>query len=387
MPALMMSPSRYAAVILLILLIFNLYLFQKIRPYSQTPDLSLHTSLPTVVLDTNVEPAATATVTVTQTVTQTVATTTTTITPDDQSTPSKPQTDTQTQPQHDDTSSELSIKPLLAHQAIPDFPAKIWHKCGPKGVNEHAQELMNLWLKKNPHFRHELLTDESADQYVRERYAYWPEVLETYMALTVPILKADFLRILIMYADGGIWSDLDVVDEVPVSEWIPKELADNTAKNPINIVVGIEFPGHQFTSWTVMAKPHLQHFKVVIEYVMKQLKTVGIEHNVPLSRITKPMIEGEDVVKVTGPQAITVALLDSLSKELGREVSKKEVAGLKKPKLLGDILVLPQAAFAALQGGKPTDQGPYLVSHQYASSWKNDQGGELGQKPPAPKAN
>ncbi|KAL3453116.1 hypothetical protein BJX65DRAFT_160425 [Aspergillus insuetus] len=379
MATLMNSPSRYVALIVLVMLIFNLYLFQRVgRLNSENEayrDMSLQTSLPTATLDTKVEPA---TVTVTQTVTAT-----TTLTPDDKTIPSNPQTQTQTQTQDDDTTSEMSIKPLLAHQAISDFPAKIWHKCGPKGVSDHAQELMNIWLQKNPHFRHELLTDDSADQYVRERYAYWPEILEAYMALTVPILKADFLRVLIMYADGGIWSDLDVVDDVPVSEWIPKELADNTDKNPINVVVGIEFDGHQFTSWTVMAKPHLQHFKAVIEYVVKQLKTAAIEHHVPLSGLTKLMIEGEDVVKVTGPQAITVALLDSVSKELGQEVSKKDIGGLKKPKLIGDILVLPQAAFAALQGGKPTDQGPYLVSHQYAGSWKNDQGGEEGQNPPA----
>ncbi|KAL2829590.1 hypothetical protein BJY01DRAFT_123796 [Aspergillus pseudoustus] len=378
MATLMMSPSRYVAVIVLVMLIFNMYLFQRvIRLNSENEayrDMSLHTSLPTATLDTKVEPA---TVTVTQTVTAT-----TTITPDDKTLPSKPQTQTQTQ-DDDDTTSELAIKPLLAHQAIPDFPAKVWHKCGPKGVSDHAQELMKIWLQKNPQFRHEILTDESADQYVRERYAYWPEVLETYLALTVPILKADFLRVLILYADGGIWSDLDVVDDVPVGEWIPKELAENTAKNPINVVVGIEFPGHQFTSWTVMAKPHLQHFKAVIEYVMKQLKTAAIEHHVPISGITKLMIVGEDVVKVTGPQAITVALLESLSKELGAEVSKNDLNGLKEPKLLGDILVLPQAAFAALQGGKPTDQGPYLVSHEYSGSWKNDKGGEEGQNPPA----
>ncbi|KAL3467367.1 hypothetical protein BJX64DRAFT_168291 [Aspergillus heterothallicus] len=377
MAALMMSPSRYVAVIVLVMLVFNMYLFQRVvRLNSENEtyrDMSLHTSLPTATLDAKVEPA---TVTVTETVTAT-----TTITPDDKTFPSKPQAQTQTQ--DDSTSSEFSITPVLAHQAIAEFPAKIWHKCGPKGVSDHAQELVNIWLQKNPNFRHELLTDDSADQYVRERYAFWPEVLETYMALTVPILKADFLRVLILYADGGVWSDLDVVDDVPVKEWIPQELAENTDKNPINIVVGIEFDGHQFTSWTVMAKPHLQHFKAVIEFVMKQLKTAAIEHHVPLSGLTKLMIQGEDVVKVTGPQAITVALLESLSKELGSEVSKKEIGGLKRPKLIGDILVLPQAAFAALQGGKPTDQGPYLVSHQYAGSWKNDKGGEEGQDPPA----
>ncbi|KAL4885265.1 hypothetical protein BJY04DRAFT_180509 [Aspergillus karnatakaensis] len=367
----LMSTSRYAAVIVIFLLIFNMYLFQRVirlNSQNETLEMSLQTSLPASITS-KLEPA-TVTVTSTVTATQTVS-------------PEKAGADTpktQSNKEYD-----ASIVPLLSHQAAPDFPAKIWHKCGPKGLTEQAQKLIDQWLEKNPNFRHELLTDDSGDQYVRENYAYWPEVLETYMALTVPILKADFLRVLILYADGGIWSDLDVSDEFPVSDWIPEKLAKDTKKNPINVVVGIEFDGYQFTSWTVMAKPHLQHFKAVIEYVVKELKTAALENKVPLSGLTKPMLVNPDVVGVTGPQAITMALLQSVSEEVGRQVTKDEVRGLKEPKLVGDILVLPQAAFAALQGGMPKDQGPYLVSHQYAGSWKNDAGGEEGQNAPESK--
>ncbi|KAL4874080.1 hypothetical protein BDV12DRAFT_158988 [Aspergillus spectabilis] len=372
MASLMMSPSRYVAVIVVFLLIFNMYLFQRVirlNTQNETLEMSLQTSLPASITS-KLEPG-TVTVTVTSTVTAT------TTVPPEKAGPDTPISQT-------DNDSGSAIVPLLAHQAAPSFPAKIWHKCGPKGLTEQAQKLIDQWLEKNPNFRHELLTDDSADQYVLENYAHWPDVLETYMALTVPILKADFLRVLILYADGGIWSDLDVADEYPVSDWIPEKFTKDT-KHPINVVVGIEFDGWQFTSWTVMAKPHLQHFKAVIEYVVKALKTAAIENKVSLSELTKPMLVDPDVVAVTGPQAITQALLKSVSIETGQEVDKGQIRSLKEPKLIGDILVLPQAAFAALQGGMPKDQGPYLVSHQYAGSWKNDAGGEEGQNPPASK--
>ncbi|KAL2816233.1 hypothetical protein BDW59DRAFT_153371 [Aspergillus cavernicola] len=367
MATLMMSPSRYVVAIVAFLLIFNMYLFQRVvhlNGQNEELEVSLHTSLPTAITS-ELEPA---TVTVTNTVTAT-----TTVIPDKT---------TGTVNTQDDETFDSSIRPLLAHQASLSFPAKIWHKCGPKGVDEKTQQLVDLWLEKNPNFRHELLTDESADQYVRENYAHWPEVLETYMSLTVPILKADFLRVLILYADGGIWSDLDVSCEVPVSGWVPDKIAKDT-EHPVNVVVGIEFDGWQFTSWTVMAKPHLQHFKAVIEYVVKQLKALAVENHVTLAGITKPMIP--DVVAVTGPQAITMSLLKSVSEETGEDITKQHISQLKEPKRIGDILVLPQAAFAALQGGLPTDQGPYLVSHHYSGSWKNDVGGEEGQNPPAAK--
>ncbi|KAL4736831.1 hypothetical protein BDV11DRAFT_193048 [Aspergillus similis] len=373
MAGLMVSSSRYVAAIVVFLLIFNMYLFHRVirlNTQNETLEMSLQTPLPAAI--TSKIDSTTVTVTATVTATKTINAEKTANAP-------APANGLKSQPDKDTGSG---IKPLLAHEAAPTFPAKIWHKCGPKGVSEHAQKLMDLWLEKNPHFRHELLTDESADQYVRENYADWPDVLETYMALQVPILKADFLRVLILYADGGIWSDLDVQDEVPVSAWIPEKYTKDT-EHPVNVVVGIEFDGWQFTSWTIMAKPHLLHFKHVIEYVVKQLKTTAIENHVTLSQITKAMV-GE-VVAVTGPQAITMALLQSVSEETGQDITKQHIRQLKEPKLLGDILVLPQAAFAALQGGNPTDQGSYLVSHQYAGSWKNDVGGEEGQDPPAPR--
>ncbi|OJJ04422.1 hypothetical protein ASPVEDRAFT_85820 [Aspergillus versicolor CBS 583.65] len=367
MAGLVNSASRYGMAIFVFLLIFNMYLFNRVirlNSQNETLEMSLQTSLPTLITS---QPEL-ATVTITNTV---IATTT--VAPETQAEPNK----------QDDTGYSAGIKPLLAHQASPEFPAKIWHKCGPKGVSEPVQKYVDTWFTKNPNFRHELLTDESADQYVRENYAEWPEVLETYMALTVPILKADFLRVLILYADGGIWSDLDVTCEVPVSEWIPERFTKDT-ENPINVVVGLEFDGWQFASWTVMVKPHLQHFKAVIEYVVRQLKYQANDNHVSVSELTKPMLT--DVVAVTGPQAITMALLRSVSEETGQEVTKDQIRHLKEPKLLGDILVLPQAAFAALQGGKPTDQGPYLVSHWYSGSWKNDAGGEEGQNQNPPKA-
>ncbi|KKK18989.1 hypothetical protein ARAM_001485 [Aspergillus rambellii] len=377
MGTLFMSPSRYVAAIVVFLLIFNMYLFNRvIRLTTQNEefcDTSLHTSPPIAAVTTSPTTVDPLPKPVTVTVTN-IVTTTTTVTPND--TPANPPVKGHGSSSSSSSSSSLSVQ----NPATAAIPAKIWHKCGHKGVNDDARKLIDQWLEKNPNFRHEVLTDESGDQYVREHYADWPEVVDTFMALTVPILKADFLRVLIMYADGGIWSDLDVACEVPVSEWIPKKLA-NDPLHPINVVVGIEFDGWQFASWTVMAKPRLAHFERTIRYVLDQIQKLAADNHVSIPAITKPMIP--DVVAVTGPQAITIALLQSVSAATGQDIQKQAILNLKEPTLIGDILVLPQAAFAALQGGFPKDQGPYLVSHHYSGSWKNDVGGEEGVKPPS----
>lgn len=43
------------------------------------------------------------------------------------------------------------------------------------------------------------------------------------------------------------------------------------------------------------------------------------------------------------------------------------------------MLILPGNAFAAAQSEDLEDQGPVLVTHHYAGSWKNDYGGEMAK--------
>jgi hypothetical protein len=57
---------------------------------------------------------------------------------------------------------------------------------------------------------------------------------------------------------------------------------------------------------------------------------------------------------------------------LGRKIS-----GLFEPKLISDVLILPGNSFGALQNEFPQNEGPALVTHHYAGSWKNDHGREV----------
>jgi len=94
-----------------------------------------------------------------------------------------------------------------------------------------------------------------------------PDILNTYFSLNIPILKADLLRYLILYADGGVWFDLDVsCEDTPIDNWV---LAEHRAAN---LVVGLEFDYDyqedtamysQFASWTIMAKPRSPHLMQV----------------------------------------------------------------------------------------------------------------------------
>jgi mannosyltransferase OCH1-like enzyme len=260
------------------------------------------------------------------------------------------------------------------------IPEKIWYKLGPKGLSDDAQEWINTCLHKNPTYRHEFLTDDSGDYYVREYFSQRPDVVDAYLQLPIPILKADLLRYLILYAEGGIWSDLDVSCEEPeIHSWIPQEYRRETG-----LVVGLEFDSDweddgqlhsQFASWTIMARPQSPHMWQVVEDIIEELQKMSKENNVPISGINRDMIR--DVVDLTGPKRMTWSVVKSLGNILGGTIDDRNISRLLKPKLLGDVLIMPGNSFAASQNGYPEDQGPPLVTHHYAGTWKNDHWGEM----------
>ncbi|KAI9046515.1 hypothetical protein LZ554_009262 [Drepanopeziza brunnea f. sp. 'monogermtubi'] len=290
----------------------------------------------------------------------------------------------ETEPESKPEAAKPSPTEFLPAFTIPSptgIPSKFWYKAGPKGVNQDSQEWMDSCISQNPSYRREILADGSDDAYVQTNYAHRPDIVSLYTALPVPILKADFLRYLILFAEGGIWSDLDVsCNEIPIKDWLPEPFRKDAA-----LVVGLEFSSEdwvfngylnaQFASWMIMAKPGSPHLAMVIQDVMHDLQESADKANVPISGLQMDMIS--DVVDVTGPKRMTRSVVKSMELQMGVPIDDRNVSGLRAPRLLGDVVILPDIAFAGSQSGFPEGHGPALVQHHYSGSWKNDHGGEL----------
>lgn len=226
------------------------------------------------------------------------------------------------------------------------------------------------------------MTDLSAETYIEDSFAHRPEIVETYLGLTIPILKADLLRYLLLFDKGGIWSDLDISCEgPPIDEWVPQKY-----KSEASLVVGWEFDVgwggnfvRQFTSWTIMAKPGLSHMSMVIDDIVEGLRNKTVEHKVSLGELTLAMTG--DVVDITGPRRLTVSVLKSLELTLNKTIPLADISNLMEPKLVGDLLIMPGYSFALSSnkyGENKEPPGTPLVTHHYAGTWKNDHGGEEG---------
>ncbi|KAK3352578.1 hypothetical protein B0T25DRAFT_542301 [Lasiosphaeria hispida] len=276
---------------------------------------------------------------------------------------------------------EQLLSPAPVAPPGPLIPRKIWYKVGPKGLSAKMKNWTASCLEANPHYEYEFMDDIMGDAYVVTHFAHRPDIVENYLYLAVPILKADILRYLLLWIEGGIWSDLDVSCEgVPIDDWIPPQY-----KAEAGLVVGWEFdvgwgshPLRQFTSWTIMSKPRSPHIWQVVENIMDGLKAKVKKHNVTIAELDRPMIG--DIVDFTGPRRLTRSIFQSLEKNM--TIPRDTVYNLLKPKLVGDVLIMPGYSFAASSNryGNMTDKAnlnPKLVKHHYAGSWKNDKGGEL----------
>ena len=265
------------------------------------------------------------------------------------------------------------------------FPKKIWQswKVSPLSFETRDMERALTWTTKNPYHRYEVLTDENAMGYVEQHFGpsgfNRPDVVFTYKSLQDKIIKADLLRYLIMYAEGGLYADIDVEALKPMAAWIP----DRFDERDIDIVVGIEtdepdFIGHpilgkkaqSFVQWTFLCKPRLPVMMRLIDGILTWLNRIAKEQGKPISEIE---LDFDEVLSGTGPSAFTKAVLAEISAITGEAPTWNPFHSLFEAKLAGRTLVLTVEAFAAGTGhsdsGNHGAKNALIKHHFHASSW------------------
>jgi mannosyltransferase OCH1-like enzyme len=277
----------------------------------------------------------------------------------------------------------IAYKPT---QAVGEtIPKKIWQtwKVDALSFEERDLTTARTWTAKNPGHRYEALTDNNDMYYVETHFGPYgldrPDIVQTYRSLTTKIIKADLLRYLVMYVEGGVYTDIDVEALKPVERFIP----DRYDPSKINMVIGIEidqpeFKNHtilgqkcmSFCQWTFMCKPRLPVMMRLIENIMSWLNGLSKEQGVSIGEL---QLDFDEVISGTGPSAFTAAVLTEMGIEEGGEIEWDVFHNMPESKLVGGVLVLTVEAFAAGQGH--SDSGNHnartaLVKHHYhASGW------------------
>ncbi|KAK4243633.1 nucleotide-diphospho-sugar transferase [Corynascus novoguineensis] len=276
----------------------------------------------------------------------------------------------------------------VPQQVRNEFPRKIWQtwKVNPLKFEERDLNTARTWLAKNPEYRYEVLTDDNDLRYVEYHFGpdgfNRPDIVDFYRNLKAAIVKADLLRYMIMYAEGGVYADIDVEALKPVNRFIPARYDEKD----IDMVVGVEIDepdwkdhpilgpkSRSFCQWTFMCKPQLPVMMRLIEQIMTWLNGVAKEQGVSIGEVD---LDFDQIISGTGPSAFTEAIMAEM--ELHKEDPSLTIDwdlfhDLDESKIVSRVLVLTVEAFAAGQGhshsGNHEARAALVRHHYHASNW------------------
>lgn len=265
------------------------------------------------------------------------------------------------------------------------FPQKIWQtwKTDPLmfGIRDTVRAM--TWLEKNPHMRYEVITDGSDLTYIEHHFGpegfNRPDIVDFYRSINLPIIKADLLRYMIMYAEGGIYADIDVEAIKPFHRFFP----ERHDEKDFDLIVGVEvdeptFRDHpilgqksqSFCQWTIISKPQQPVMLRLVENIMTWMKKIAKQQRVPLSEVE---LDFDQVLTGTGPSAFTKAIMAEMNKQSSKKVTWDTFHDMDESKVVGRVLVLTVEAFCAGQGhsnsGNHGSQRALVKHHYHASNW------------------
>ena len=228
---------------------------------------------------------------------------------------------------------------------------------------------MKTWTDLNPGYQHKLLTDDLIAGYVRDHFhASNPDIEESFLQAKDFVLQLDLIKYMVLWAEGGVYSDLDVACVQPSSQWVPPQYIDKAG-----IVLGVQMEqkagpdgnakdSFQLADWTIMSKPNQPFLWFLYQRLTENIKHLAAEQIVP-----GPNSRPYNIFDVTGRNALTQAFLAYATSVTATKVTGNNFTKVAEPTLFGEILVLPVQAFAS-----PHQNGKEVVHHYEAGSWKSE---------------
>ena len=244
---------------------------------------------------------------------------------------------------------------------------------------------MKTWKELNSGYQHNLLTDELIVRYVRDHFhAKNPDIEETFLQAKDFVLQLDLIKYMVLWAEGGVYSDLDVACVQSIGQWVPSRFMDKAG-----IVLGVQREQNagnaedsfELVDWTIMSKPNQPFLWFLYQRFTENIKRLAAGQ-VGTMTDSRPY----NVSDVTGRKALTQAFLAYVTSVTATKVTADNFTEVAEPTMFGEILVLPVQSFASSHRNRRE-----LVHHYEAGSWKSEpwdklqSAGNEGQKQNEPE--
>ncbi len=241
----------------------------------------------------------------------------------------------------------------------PHISPNIWQIYLTYDLAAAPKDNLYTWISLSPSYAYTMVDGQAADTLIskfsqRDKYS---NVRTLFNRMTRRVMRADFLRYLLLATEGGIYTDIDTKLVRPIDEWVPDEY-----KNQTRLIVALEVdqspPAQgttyevQFCQWTLAAAPDHPVLWTMIDRILGQVQDMT-------STQGHTNFTDQEVLNVTGPVGWTEVIYDHLSSITGTPMTWRNLTGIKHPILFDDILILPLDAFRES-----------LVIHLFSGSWK-----------------
>lgn len=211
--------------------------------------------------------------------------------------------------------NEKRFIPRLIHQtgALPvDHPV----------TREAYGENIDSWKNKNTDYTYKYYTDDEIAKFVQDSFP--TKIVDTFFALPKPILKADFFRYLVLFAKGGVYTDLDTECLVPINDWRKPSGDDPNFSQQTNfgLIVGLEADAAdrhdwhdwyarplQLVQWTIAAVPGHPALLEVIRRIVESTDDYLATRNDQTAVNELPDGHHINIVEWTGPGVWTDSVL------------------------------------------------------------------------------
>lgn len=186
------------------------------------------------------------------------------------------------------------------------IPKTIWqtYKDDFNSMPIQAQRCAKTWKKNNPGYKYVYMDDqEAADIILKDYGKAWHDL---FINVPIGVVRGDIFRYLMIYKYGGVYSDIDTVCQVPISEWIDGPIEQ---RKEYNAVFSVELfkddinKPYRICQWTFAAAPGMEILKNVIEKVKYQLETIDWYSVTNINSA---------VHHVSGPDMFSLAILETM---------------------------------------------------------------------------
>ncbi|KAJ3230030.1 membrane-bound alpha-1,6- mannosyltransferase Initiation-specific [Chytriomyces hyalinus] len=187
------------------------------------------------------------------------------------------------------------------HSPIPNLVLRTWKTASRREMKEMCQnetdhperiKWFETWERVNPRATQIIFSDADMETFVKGRFSQ--RVVEAYFKLPRVVLRADFVRYMMLYELGGVYADMDVSCLGSIWRW--------ALGNPnVAVIVGVEDPGYashpvygkhidSIQQWTMASARHHPFMAKVIHVITENIHALSPEE-----------ILTADVLDLTGP--------------------------------------------------------------------------------------